>query len=272
MILGQLTLDEPIVLVLLLCLAALIAGAINSVAGGGTLLTFPALLSAFKHAGDSAGVLANGTSTFALMPGSLAGSFAYRKEVYACRKLILRLIAPSILGGTLGSLLVTRFPPGVFKAVVPWLILLAAFLFLIQGPIKRWTGSGAHGPPGPGAVIGVIVGQFFIAVYGGYFGAGIGILMLSVLPFMGTKSIHETNAAKTILAAFINAVTVVVFIIEGKVVWKYALTMAVAATVGGYLGAHFARRLPASYVRLLVIAIGFGLSAYYLWKEFGNPL
>jgi len=261
--LGLLKFDDPIV-VLLLCLTALIAGAINSIAGGGTLLTYPALTRIMDA------VQANGTSTFALMPGSIAGSLAYRREVYACRKLILRLIAPSIVGGAIGSLLVTRFPPSVFKAVVPWLILLAAFLFLIQGPVKRWTGSGVHGPPGPGAVIGVIVGQFFIAIYGGYFGAGIGILMLSVLPFMGTKSIHETNAAKTILASLINAVTVVIFVIEGVVVWKYALTMAIAAIVGGYLGAHYARRLPAFYVRLLVIAIGFGLGAYYLWKEFGE--
>ena len=208
--------NDPIVVVLLLCLTALIAGAINSIAGGGTLLTFPALMRIMDA------VQANGTSTFALMPGSIAGSYAYRREVYACRKLILRLVAPSIIGGVVGSLLVTRFPPSVFKAVVPWLILLAAFLFLIQGPVKRWTGSGAHGPPGPGAVIGVTVGQFLIAIYGGYFGAGIGILMLSVLPFMGTKNIHETNAAKTILASLINAVSVVIFVIEGVVVWTTA--------------------------------------------------
>ena len=118
--------------------------------------------------------------------------------------------------------------------------------------------------------VAVIVGQFLIAVYGGYFGAGIGILMLAVLPFMGTKSIHETNAAKTILAGCINAVTVVIFAVKGVVQWEYALPMAAAAILGGYTGGHFARRLPAIYVRAIVIVIGFGLGGYYLWKQFGG--
>jgi uncharacterized protein len=254
--------NDPVVIYLLLCLSAMAAGAVNSVAGGGTLLSFPPLLRVMEA------VQANATSTVALMPGSLAGGFGYRKEVRECRALIVRLLIPSMLGGMVGSLLVTRLPPTVFKTLVPWLILGAAFVFLIQGPIKRLTGAGRHHDrPKPPILIAVIVGQFLIAVYGGYFGAGIGILMLSVLPFMGTENIHQTNAAKTILAAVINGVTVVVFIIEGVVVWHYALAMAAAAIVGGYLGAHFARKLPTIYVRVLVIVIGFSLGGYYLWKE-----
>jgi uncharacterized membrane protein YfcA len=218
-------------------------------------------------------VNANATSTVALLPGSLAGGFGYRKEVRECRALILRLLIPSILGGTVGSLLVTRLPNKVFATLVPWLILAAALLFLIQGPLKRLTGTDKHGPPSGWTIAAVVVGQFLIAVYGGYFGAGIGILMLSVLPFMGTETIHQANAAKTILAAVINGVTVVVFIVEDVVVWHYALAMALAAIVGGYLGAHFARKLPTVYVRALVIVIGFVLGGYYLWKEFtgGTP-
>jgi uncharacterized membrane protein YfcA len=255
--------NDPAIAYLVLCLSAAAAGAVNSVAGGGTLLSFPPLLRLMTA------VEANATSTVALMPGSLAGGLGYRREVRECRALILRLLAPSILGGIVGSLLVTRLPKEVFANLVPWLILTAAALFLVQGPIKRLTGAGArHGRPGPLTVVGVLLGQFVIAVYGGYFGAGIGILMLSVLPFMGTENIHQTNAAKTILAAVINGVTVVIFVIEGVVVWPYALAMAVAAIVGGYLGAHFARRLPAVYVRALVIVIGFSLGGYYLWKEF----
>jgi uncharacterized membrane protein YfcA len=254
--------NETAVVYLLLCMSAMAAGAVNSVAGGGTLLSFPPLLRLMEA------VQANATSTVALLPGSLAGGFGYRKEVRECRALILRLLVPSILGGAVGSLLVTRLPKEVFASLVPWLILTAAFLFLIQGPIKRLTGIGKHGPPSGWTAAAVIVGQFLIAVYGGYFGAGIGILMLSVLPFMGTENIYQTNAAKTILAAVINGVTVVIFVLEGMVVWPYALTMAVAAMVGGYLGAHFARRLPAVYIRALVVAIGFSLGGYYLWKEF----
>lgn len=247
-----------------LCLSAAAAGAVNSIAGGGTLLTFPALLSVIDPVG------ANATSTVALMPGSLAGGLGYRQEVARCRKLILELVIPSAVGGAIGSLLVTELPPRVFAALVPWLILSAAFLFLLQNPIKRLVGAGKHEKPTPSVTVLVLGGQLLIAVYGGYFGAGIGILMLSVLPFMGTRSIHETNAAKTILAAVINGVTVVVFVVERVVVWQYALAMAAAAIVGGYLGARIARRLPAIYVRILVVIIGFALGGYYLWKEFVN--
>lgn len=260
--------NEPVFDYLLLCLAAMAAGAVNSVAGGGTLLSFPPLLRVFAGL-ENAGVLANATSTVALMPGSLAGGFGYRKEVRECRALILRLLIPSVLGGAVGSLLVTRLPPSVFATLVPWLILTAAGLFVIQGPIKRLVKQ-THGPPGPMTVVAVILGQFLVAVYGGYFGAGIGILMLSILPFMGTENIHQTNAAKTVLAALINGVTVIIFIAEGVVVWHYALAMAVAAIIGGYLGAHFARKLPTVYVRALVIVIGFALGGYYLWKEFAG--
>jgi uncharacterized protein len=262
---------DPVVIYTVLCVSAFAAGAINSVAGGGTLLTFPSLLAVFRKVeawADDAGVLANGTSTLALLPGSLAGAFAYRRELAECRRLVLMLIAPSVLGGTVGSLLVTEFPPSVFDALIPWLILSAALMFMLQGPLKQLTGTDAHSIPGWKTAVAVIVGQFFIAVYGGYFGAGIGILMLAVLPFMGTKSIHQTNAAKTFLAACINAVTVVVFIVKGKVFWPYALAMAAAAILGGYIGGRFARRLPSIYVRAMVIVIGFALSGYYLWKQF----
>ena len=254
--------NEQVVAYIVLCLSAAAAGAVNSVAGGGTLLSFPPLLRLMEA------VQANATSTVALLPGSVAGGFGYRREVWECRVLILRLLLPSVLGGAVGSLLVTRLPKEVFAALVPWLILTAAFLFLMQGPIKRLIGATKHGPPSGWTTAGVIAGQFLIAVYGGYFGAGIGILMLSVLPFMGTDNIHQTNAAKTILAAVINGVTVVIFIAEGVVVWPYALAMAVASVVGGYLGAHYARKLPPIYVRVLVIVIGFSLGGYYLWKEF----
>jgi uncharacterized protein len=260
---------DPIVVYTLLCLSAFAAGAVNSIAGGGTLLTFPTVQHVLiRRLLENASVLANATSTVALMPGSLAGAFGYRKELGECRRLVLLLLAPSLIGGIVGSLLVTEFPPSVFDALVPWLILTAAFLFLIQGPLKRLTGSSPHCAPGWKTSTVVVMAQFLIAVYGGYFGAGIGILMLAVLPFMGTKTIHETNAAKTILAVCINGVTVLIFIAKGLVVWPYALAMAVAAIAGGYIGARLARRLPAIYVRLLVVAIGFALGGYYLWKEF----
>lgn len=248
----------------LLCLAAFAAGAVNSIAGGGTLLTFPALL------GILGGVEANATSTVALLPGSFAGALGYRKELVAVKRLLWWLVVPSLVGGVAGALLVTRFPPHIFEQLIPWLILTASLLFLVQGPIKRWTGAGHHRSPTGFTLCVVIFSQLAIATYGGYFGAGIGILMLSVLPFMGTNTIHETNAAKTVLASLINAVTVVVFIMDDKVVWHYAWLMAVSAIVGGYAGARFARRLPPVAVKGMVIGIGFILSTYYLWKTFAH--
>src|SRR3954447_7109984 len=158
--------SDPAFVYVVLCFAAMAAGAVNSVAGGGTLLSFPPLLRLMEA------VNANATSTVALMPGSLAGGLGYRKEIGECRPIILRLLIPSVLGGIVGSLLVTRLPPRVFATLVPWLILTAAALFVIQGPVKRLVGAGKHGPPSPLTMIGVVLGQFLIAVYGGYFGAG----------------------------------------------------------------------------------------------------
>ena len=254
---------DPLVIYLVLCGSAFLAGAINAVAGGGTLLTFPALFSVLGN-----GILANGTSTVALMPGSIASAWGYRKELADKRAILMPLIWPSLIGGMIGALLVTRFPQEVFNALVPWLILLAALLFLVQRPIQRWMGIHLQDAPPTNRTIAMVVGfQFLIAVYGGYFGAGIGILMLSALAFMTAGDIHHINGMKVFLASAINAVAVVVFIAEGQVNWNYGLAMSVAAIAGGYGGARTARRLKPVYVRTIVIAIGFGMSAYYFWQQ-----
>ncbi|MCE9532895.1 MAG: sulfite exporter TauE/SafE family protein [Planctomycetes bacterium] len=251
---------------LFLCGSALLAGAINSIAGGGTLLTFPALFAAL----NGNGVMANGTSTVAVLPGSLASSWGYRAELATKRKLLLQLIGPSLLGGGVGAFLVISFPQEVFNALVPWLILGAAVLFMLQKPAQRWIGAHKHeGPPSTRTVYWIVAFQFFVAIYGGYFGAGIGILMLSALGFMGAGDIHHMNGVKTVLAGGINGIAAGVFIFNGQVHWNYAIAMGIAAIIGGYLGARVARRLKAIYVRWIVIAIGFGLSAYYFWKQFG---
>jgi uncharacterized protein len=258
--------SDPILTYFFLCGSALLAGAVNSIAGGGTLLTFPALL----HALNGNGVLANGTSTVAVVPGSFAGAWGYRNELGDKRAIVLRLLWPSLIGGAVGTLLVTRFPAEVFNALVPWLILSAALLFLLQRPLQRWLGTHQQvGPPSSRTIAMVVGFQFLVAVYGGYFGAGIGILMLSALGFMAIGDIHHMNGVKTMLASAINAMAAAVFVIERQVKWDFALAMAVAAIVGGYAGARIARRLPAVYVRAIVIAIGLGLSGYYFWQRFG---
>jgi uncharacterized protein len=249
--------------------SAFLAGAMNSVAGGGTLLTFPALTALVSPA------MANGTSTVALLPGSFAGAVGYRRELWECRKFVFRMLAPSVAGGFIGAWLVGR-DPGTFKQLVPWLILTAALLFVIQAPIAKWvkrraiaeTAELEHHEAGWLTQALVIAFQLVVAIYGGYFGAGIGILMLSALGFMGVGDIHRMNAVKTFLAASINTASVVVFVRDGLVHWGYAWPMVGAAIIGGYAGARIARRLPASYVRYAVIVIAFGLSAYYFIKHY----
>jgi uncharacterized membrane protein YfcA len=246
-----------------LCLSALAAGIVNSVAGGGTLLTFPTLLTVVPP------VVANATSTVALVPGSLGGAWGYGRQLRAASRWLAVLAPPSLAGGVVGSLLVTELPARYFEALVPWLILAAALLFAAQPLALRLSGRRAHGPPSGRTVAVVVVCQFFVAVYGGYFGAGIGILMLSTLGLMGLADVHEMNALKNFLAVLINGVSIVVFAWQRKVEYRYAAAMAVAAVVGGYFGASVARRVRPSIVRWVAVSIGFTLAAYYFYKRYG---
>lgn len=240
----------------LLCGSAFLGGAVNSIAGGGTLFTFSSLLTILSP------VSANATSTLTLLPGSLAAAWGYRPEVMASRDHLARLLPPSLVGGIVGALLLTRLPEHVFATLVPWLLVTASTLLLLQKPIARWVGTVPHGKPSPGTLAALVSFQFLVGVYGGYFGAGIGILMLSSLAFLGIPDIHRMNSVKNILASVINGVTAVIFVLSGVVVWKYALPMAGAAIAGGYLGARVARRLSVTLVRAIVVAIGFSLAIY----------
>ena len=262
-----------------LCAAAVAAGAVNAVAGGGTLLTFPTLLGALTGplGVAEASVVANATSTVALVPGSLAGAWGFRRELQGSRHWLFLLFWPSLLGGLVGSLLLTRTDPGYFKLVIPWLLLVASLLFLAQPYLTRWF------PPHPdtgrasfGVQAAVVAFQFLVAVYGGYFGAGIGILMLTSLSFMGMGDVHRINAVKTILAAVINGVSIVVFIVDpilagrtAVIRWDYAAVMAVSSVVGGYYGAVVGRRLPRWLIRGFVVVVGLVLAAYYFLAQAG---
>jgi len=241
---------------ILLIAAAFGGGAVNSIAGGGTLLTFPSLLSVLSP------VMANATSTMALVPGTFGAMWGYRKELAGTRAHLIRLWPPSLLGGIAGSLLVIRLPETIFSALVPWLLVSASALLLVQRPLTQWLGVHRLSNPKPGTLIAVVAFQFMVGVYGGYFGAGIGILMLSSLAFVGISEIHQMNAVKTVLGGTINGVTALIFILAKVVVWKYALAMALASIIGGYLGARVALRMQAEYVRVLVVVIGLGVAAY----------
>lgn len=252
-----------------LCFAGVIAGAINAVAGGGTLVTFPMLLWAIGN-GEQQSVIANGTNSFAMFPGAIASMWGYRREIEQTKHWLKLLLPPSIIGALLGAYL-ALLSPNVFKQLIPWLILTASLLFLLQPAITRWVGIGLpHSTPTPGTLAGVMTLQFLIAVYGGYFGAGIGILMLSGLALIGISDIHHMNGLKTVLAGMINSLAAVMFMWQGKIHWFYGLPMIVASILGGYLGARLARQLNRVVVRWIVICIGIGLSTYYFWKTYGS--
>lgn len=248
---------------LLLLGASFAAGVINTIAGGGTLLTFPSLINFARLSA----VFANATSTVALVPGSLAGAWGLRRELAGCGPWLKLLTLPSLIGGTIGSLLVTRLPERYFDTLVPWLLLTASLLFLLQPYLtKRFLTPGTTGMPPRRVQVVVVFFQFLVAIYGGYFGAGIGILMLTALAFMGLGDIHRMNAVKAILGTAMNGVSVIVFVIDQKVDWHYAWVMAIGAIGGGLAGASLGRRLPKPLIRWFVIGIGFTLAAYYFLK------
>ena len=246
-----------------LCASAFLAGAINSIAGGGTLLTFPALLAVLSP------VMANGTSTVALVPGSLAGAWGYRQDVQHPPRLLWWLFGPSLVGGLIGTILVTRTDEHYFEMAVPWLILLASALFSLQPLVAKMTKNQAVASTTDYSrrqLILLSCAQFLVGIYGGYFGAGIGILMLSALAYMGLRDVHEMNALKTILAVLMNGVAAIWFTMEGKVNWSYALPMAISAIAGGYIGARLSLRFKSASVRKFVIVVGFALSVFYFYK------
>lgn len=237
--------------------SAFAAGAINSVAGGGTLLTFPTLVWLGL---DSVG--ANATSTVAIWPGSLGGMVGYRKELATADRRMLALTVPSLVGGITGALLLRFTPPSIFDALVPFLILFATVLFMLQETVQRMFKPGvAHN------MTGAILFQFFVALYGGYFGAGIGILMLAALSILGLTDIHQMNGLKNFFALCINGVAAMYFVFAHMVQWPYVLVMAVGAIAGGVGGAGLARKIGRTAVRKVVVAIGFGmaLSLFLKW-------
>ena len=241
-------------------LAALVGGAMNSIAGGGTLLTFPALVAL-----GIPPINANATSTVALWPGALGSMWGYRRELTGARPWAIGFALPSLLGGLVGAWLLLRTPADRFSALVPWLVLGATFLFMIQRPAMRWLTARrkthpvaaddgqltARWPP-----TSILLYQFLVAIYGGYFGAGVGILMLAALGFMGLGNIHRMNGLKNWGGLCMNAVAAGMFAFSSLVNWPVALAMAVGAMSGGYIGSRTAQRVSQAAVRSAVVAIG----------------
>ena len=242
--------------------AAFAAGAINSIAGGGTLITFPVLI----WLGLDPKV-ANGTSTVALWPGLFGGLFGYRRELENSSPILIRLGLTSVIGGAVGAWLLILTPSPVFARQVPFLILFATLLFMANGPINKRLHLGSlEGNPTTRWWTGAIVFQFFSAIYGGYFGAGNGILMLAAMGLLGLNDLHRANGIKTFLGICINSIAVFSFAYAGLVVWPDALWMAGGALAGGYFGASMAVRIGRVWVRRGVIVIGLVIFVAMLWK------
>jgi uncharacterized membrane protein YfcA len=248
-------------LVAMLC-AAFAAGVINSIAGGGTLLTFPVLI----WLGLDPKV-ANGTSTVALWPGLFGGLFGYRKELENSSAILFRLGSISVLGGAFGAWLLIWTPSKVFASLVPFLILFATILFMFHGEINKRLRLGSLDEKPMGLWwTGAIVFQFFSAMYGGYFGAGNGILMLAAMGLLGLHDINRANGIKNFLGICINSIAVLSFSLAGLVVWEDALVMACGALVGGYFGASMAKRVGQKWVRRAIVLIGWIIFFVMIWR------
>ena len=232
----------------------MVAGAINSVAGGGAFFTLPTLL----FAGVTP-VVANATSTFATLPGSFASAVAYRRELRGWGGWLVPLGIVSLIGGLLGGVLLVRTSDTSFMRLLPWLMLLAAVTFTFGNRIRR-TLSLEHLH---GNVLLVSILQFVIAIYGGYFGGGMGIMMLAAFALGGMLDIHEMNALKTVLAVVVNLLALAEFIIKGIVAWGPGLIMMAGAIIGGYFGAALARKIDPRWVRGFVITIGWVMTGYF---------
>jgi uncharacterized membrane protein YfcA len=259
---SALIMDVALLYKLLLFAAAFVAGAMNSIAGGGTLITFPVLLWLGLDA-----KMANATSTVALWPGLFGGLWGFRREMENSRAILWRLGTTSVIGGAVGAGLLILTPSETFARLVPFLIFFATVLFMLQEPISKRLGlKGSADNPRARWWLGAIIFQFFSSIYGGYFGAGNGILMLAALGLLGLSDIHRANGIKNFLGICINSAAVVGFAAAKLVYWPDALLMAVAAIAGGYCGASVARRMGRVFVRRTVIVIGLVIGFVMLWR------
>jgi uncharacterized membrane protein YfcA len=241
----------------------ILGGIMNAVAGGGTFFVFPALL--FTGVPP---VSANATNTVALWPGLAASVRAFWPRLNVARRLLIPLVVTSLVGGVAGAVLLIRTPADLFMRLVPWLMLAATVLFAI-GP-RLGKGSAGRGAPetSAGTIALATVFELVVAVYGGYFGGGIGILNLAMLGALGMSDIHDMNALKIILVTIINGVAVITFIAARAVYWPQALVILFGAVLGGYFGARYSQRLPAAWLRGFVLVVGTIMTAYFFLRTF----
>ena len=244
--------------------AAFVAGVLNAVAGGGSFLTFPAMM--------GMGILpvqANASNTVAVWPGQLTSIAAYRDDIRKNLRLVIPMGAAGLLGGTAGAIVLLNTPQTTFMHLVPWLLFLAASIFAASGPVSRWLtrrqGRAAE-VQHPPRLVPVFLSTMAVCFYIGYFGAGAGFLIITLLSLFGFQDLHEINAIKVSTTTLANGIAFLIFVIGGQVVWRYSLPAMVVCGLGGYWSASFARRVPQRLLRGLVIVLGFSMAGWYFWS------
>jgi hypothetical protein len=246
-----------------LLVAGFLGGLMNAVAGGGSFLAFPALV--FTGVPQ---VPANATNTVALWTGMTASGGAYRRRLSLPGRLLVPLLTASLAGGVMGAVLLLKTSEHVFARVLPWLMLAATLLFLFGPHLARGRQSGLGRELTTTAIVVISVFELIVAIYGGYFGGGVGIVNLAMLAALGMTDLHTMNALKSVLGSVINGIAVVVFVVSRVVRWPQAGVMAIGAILGGYLGAHYAQKLPQASVRWFVVLVGIGMTVYFFARAY----
>ena len=243
--------------------AAFVAGALNAVAGGGSFLTLPALV--FTGVPP---VLANATGTVALLPGYLAGAWGFREDWQPPPGLSLkRLLLISLAGGAIGAAALLLTSDAAFRRIVPWLLLAATLMFALAPRLRQWSTPPAGSAPRPPSALKATAGVMAVSAYGGYFNGGLGILLLALFGLLGQTQLNAMNGMKNLVSAVLTAIAVLIYAAGGLVLWPQALMMMVAATLGGYLGARGARRIPAPWLRAGIVVTGLVMAALFFWKQ-----
>lgn len=243
--------------------AGVLGGALNAVAGGGSFVTFPALLFTGVPA-----IPANATNTLALWLGVAASGGAYRKRLNITRRVLIPLILTSIAGGLAGAVLLIKTPAHTFLLIIPWLMLGATLLFAFGKHLSGRISAGMAHDASNAAVAGASFFELIVAVYGGYFGGGMGIINLAMFAALGMTDIHAMNALKVVLGGAINGTATITFVVAGAVYWPQAMVATVGAILGGYSGAHYALKLPQAWIRSFVILVGAAMTIYFFYRAY----
>jgi uncharacterized membrane protein YfcA len=250
-----------------LAVASFLGGTLNAVAGGGSFLVFPAMLGM-----KMLPIQANATNTVALWPGQLTSIVAYRDDLKRNLRLAFPMALAGLVGGTAGAVVLLNTPQTTFLHLVPWLLLVAAVIFAVSDPVSRWLERRKTAAPatGPRRRLPVFLSTVVVCFYIGYFGAGAGFLMITLLSLFGYQDLNEINALKVVSTTAANGIAFVIFIVDGQVVWRYCLLAMVTCAVGGYSSASMARRIPQPVLRGLVVFIGLAMAAWFFWKNRGQ--